>query len=118
MLQSGQDPTVTLAVIPVACVLGIIFAIILWRTVAQIQLGGSKSVLHSQNGREYLLEDEQRGDEEVCGCTVAASPRRRGGDSWPAVRRWCSRLRRFKRQSLPVQTPSLQLSISTWASSW
>ena len=33
--------------------------------VAQISMGGSSSVIRGANGREYLLEEEQRGEEEV-----------------------------------------------------
>ena len=33
--------------------------------VAQISMGGSSSVIRGTNGREYLLEEEQRGEEEV-----------------------------------------------------
>ncbi len=33
------------------------------RSVAQIQMTGGQSVLRGANGREYLLEEEQRGEE-------------------------------------------------------
>uniref|UniRef100_A0A7S2QSI6 H(+)-exporting diphosphatase n=1 Tax=Chlamydomonas chlamydogama TaxID=225041 RepID=A0A7S2QSI6_9CHLO len=51
--------------IPGASVLGIFFAFWLWKRVAQIQLVGGQSVVARGNGREYLLEEEQRGEEEV-----------------------------------------------------
>jgi hypothetical protein len=34
-----------------------------WSRVAQVQMVGGQSVLKGANGREYLLEEEQRGDE-------------------------------------------------------
>jgi H+-translocating diphosphatase len=51
--------------IPLSAVVGIIFALWLWKRVSAIQLTGGQSVFRSQNGREYLLEEEQRGDDEV-----------------------------------------------------
>nr|ADK36629.1 vacuolar H+-pyrophosphatase [Dunaliella viridis] len=51
--------------IPAAAVIGLIFAAYLWRVVAKVQLVGGQNVVRSQNGREYLLEEEQRGEEEV-----------------------------------------------------
>lgn len=52
----------THVVIPGASLIGILFAVIMWRKVAQIQVAGGQAV--RGGGREYLLE-EQRGDEEV-----------------------------------------------------
>lgn len=51
--------------IPVASVIGIFFGLWMWKRVASIQLTAGQSVFRSQNGREYLLEEEQRGDDEV-----------------------------------------------------
>jgi hypothetical protein len=50
--------------IPTASAVGVIFALILWKRVANIKVAGG-SVVSSQNGRSYLLEEEQRGDDEV-----------------------------------------------------
>jgi inorganic pyrophosphatase len=59
---------VVAAVIPVACVTALIFAVYLWKRVAAIQVSGGQAVLRSQNGREYLLEEgEGSGEEEVGG---------------------------------------------------
>lgn len=49
--------------IPVSALAGIAFAIFLWHRVSQIKVGGG--ALRSDNGREYLLEEEQRGEAEV-----------------------------------------------------
>lgn len=43
---------------------GVIFALFLWKRVSEIRVGGG-GALHSENGREYLLEEEQRGESEV-----------------------------------------------------
>lgn len=55
-------PTV---LIPVSAVLAILFGAWLWKRVSNISLTPGQSVFRSQNGREYLLEEEQRGDDEV-----------------------------------------------------
>lgn len=60
-----QDLVPTI-LIPSASAVGVLFAVFLWNRVAKIQLTGG-SVFRSQNGREYLLEEEQRGDDEVRG---------------------------------------------------
>lgn len=52
------------SVVPISAIAGILFAIFLWRRVAQIQVRGG-GALRSDNGREYLLEEEQRGEAEV-----------------------------------------------------
>lgn len=54
-----------LIAIPVCALLAIAFGAWLWQRVAQIHLSGSSTSVRSQNGREYLLEEEQRGDDEV-----------------------------------------------------
>lgn len=38
--------------IPLSAVIGILFAIFLWKRVSAIQLAGGQAVLRSQNGRE------------------------------------------------------------------
>lgn len=50
--------------IPTSALLGIFFAVFLWQRVAQIKVRGGAAV-RSENGREYLLEEEQRGESEV-----------------------------------------------------
>lgn len=50
--------------IPLSAILGVAFAIFLWYRVSQIRVGGGSG--SSGNGREYLLEEEQRGEAEVC----------------------------------------------------
>lgn len=55
------EDIVPLVFIPLSCVLGIIFAIWLWKVVARVQLVGGQAVVRSQNGREVCrlttLED-------------------------------------------------------------
>lgn len=48
--------------------LAIIFGAWLWKRVSAISMTPGQSVFRSQNGREYLLEEEQRGDDEVRCC--------------------------------------------------
>ncbi|KAJ9533580.1 hypothetical protein QJQ45_026650 [Haematococcus lacustris] len=84
------DSSFPLVFIPTATVLGIVFAVYLWKVVAKVQMTGGQNVVRSQNGREYLLvspnsirlhghgstqgtlartglglEEEQRGEEDV-----------------------------------------------------
>lgn len=49
------DGNVIAAVIPICCILGLVFAAYLWKIVARVQLVGGQNVVRSQNGREYLL---------------------------------------------------------------
>jgi inorganic pyrophosphatase len=51
--------------IPLSAVAGVIFAIWLWYRVSLIQVRGG-TVSTSETGREYLLEEEQHGEGEVC----------------------------------------------------
>jgi hypothetical protein len=51
--------------IPTSAVIAILFGIWLWQRVSSVSLTPGQSVFRSQNGREYLLEEEQRGDDEV-----------------------------------------------------
>ncbi|WIA41962.1 hypothetical protein OEZ86_009266 [Tetradesmus obliquus] len=62
MILPDIVPTV---LIPVSAVLAIIFGAWLWKRVSAISMTPGQSVFRSQNGREYLLEEEQRGDDEV-----------------------------------------------------
>ena len=96
-------PTV---LIPTAAICGIIFALVLWKRVAEISLVPGASSFRASNGREYLLEEEQRGDDEVrreeavreCVCqltprngrrglaqSLARPPRRLGSCLWHAM---------------------------------
>lgn len=59
------DVLVPILLIPGASILAVVFAIWLWQRVAQVQMLGGQSLLRTGNGREYLLEEEQRGEEEV-----------------------------------------------------
>eukprot|EP00890_Picochlorum_soloecismus_P004594 jgi/Picsp_1/5135/NSC_02498-R1_vacuolar h+-translocating inorganic pyrophosphatase len=69
MLSEGistlfPDSVATLG-IPISAVAGVIFAIILWHRVSQIHVGGGSASARSESGREYLLEEEQRGESEI-----------------------------------------------------
>ena len=57
-----QDLVPTI-LIPSACFVGVVFALILWQRVSKVQITGG-SVFRSGD-RAYLLEEEQRGDDEV-----------------------------------------------------
>jgi hypothetical protein len=45
---------------------GILFGLFLWVRVSKIKVRGA-GALRSENGREYLLAEEQRGEQEVGG---------------------------------------------------
>lgn len=47
-------PELVTSFIPTAAIIGILFAIFLWKRVAAIQLTGPQAVLRSQNGRECV----------------------------------------------------------------
>lgn len=49
--------------IPLAAILGVLFAIFLWHRVSLIKVSGGGSP--SNGSREYLLEEEARGENEV-----------------------------------------------------
>jgi inorganic pyrophosphatase len=49
--------------VPTASAVGVLFAIFLWARVSNIKLTADGS--GATNGRAYLLEEEQRGDDEV-----------------------------------------------------
>lgn len=51
--------------IPATAVVGILFGVWLWKRVSAISMTPGQSVFKTANGREYLLEEEQRGDDEV-----------------------------------------------------
>jgi hypothetical protein len=114
--------------IPFSAVVGIVFALILWKRVSEIRVGGGGAV-RSENGREYLLEEEQRGESEVRGPALEAA---RGGArppthspasiSPPPAPARARRSRRSARICRPpsarAPSPSSSPSTSTSASSW
>jgi inorganic pyrophosphatase len=51
--------------IPSAAIIAIIFGAWLWQRVSQVSMSPGSQNYRSSNGREYLLEEEQRGDDEV-----------------------------------------------------
>lgn len=57
--------TVPTVLIPVSALLSIAFGIWLWYRVSAIKVGNGHHGLRTENGREYLLEEEQRGEDEV-----------------------------------------------------
>ena len=72
--------------IPVSAVLGIAFALWLWQRVSAIKVRGGAGV-RSETGREYLLEEEQRGESEVRGGGGAGAPPGAGVCvAWPGGR--------------------------------
>ena len=66
--------------VPASAVLGLVFGIWLWQRVAQIKVRGGGAV-RADGGREYLLEEEQRGEGELgeLGRAAAAAPRAMAG---------------------------------------
>lgn len=60
-------PTV---LIPGAALLAIVFGIWTWIRVSAVKVGASRGGGRTDNGREYLLEEEQRGPDEVRHCGV------------------------------------------------
>lgn len=59
------SPVVPTVLIPVAALLAIAFGSWLWYRVSAIKVGNGSHGLRTENGREYLLEEEQRGEDEV-----------------------------------------------------
>ena len=62
MLAAAAEPVLSLSfvysIIPLSCLLGIAFAVLLYIRVSKVRVGGTHGV-RSENGREYLLEEEQ-----------------------------------------------------------
>mmetsp|Transcript_38435 Transcript_38435/g.108605 ORF Transcript_38435/g.108605 Transcript_38435/m.108605 type:complete len:771 (+) Transcript_38435:152-2464(+) len=50
--------------IPICSIIGIAWAALLWKRVSQVKVSGGTPV-RGNNGEEYLLEEEQRGDAEI-----------------------------------------------------
>ena len=59
--------------IPASAVVSIIFAVWLWARVSAVRVAPATHT-RSENGREYLLEEEQRGEDEVSWAQPAISP--------------------------------------------
>ena len=55
--------------IPASGLLGIAFALFLWHRVSALKVRGGAAG-RAENGREYLLEEEQRGEAEVRSSSV------------------------------------------------
>ena len=51
--------------IPISSAAGILFAIWLWIRVSAVKVRPTDSTQRTENGREYLLEEESRGEAEV-----------------------------------------------------
>ena len=66
---SSAVPTI---LIPVSALLAIAFGVWLWWRVSFIKVGSGHHGLRTENGREYLLEEEQRGEDEVRPCARRA----------------------------------------------
>ena len=60
--------------IPTTAAVAIIFAIILWLRVAKIKVRPSDGHQPAENGREFLLEEESRGEAEVILLCLVDSP--------------------------------------------
>ena len=67
------SPAVPTILIPVSALLAIAFGSWLWYRVSAIKVGNGSHGLRTENGREYLLEEEQRGEDEVCDCSGRAT---------------------------------------------
>ena len=59
------SPAVPTILIPASALLAIAFGVWLWWRVSFIKVGNGHHGLRTENGREYLLEEEQRGEDEV-----------------------------------------------------
>lgn len=57
--------TVPTVLIPGAAIIAIVFGIWTWVRVSAVKVGVSGGGGRTDNGREYLLEEEQRGPDEV-----------------------------------------------------
>lgn len=62
--KAALSSTFVNVLIPLAALLGIGFALFLYLRVSRVKVGGAHGV-RSENGREYLLEEEQRGEDEA-----------------------------------------------------
>ena len=63
-LHTKLGPLVPNVFIPASALLAIAFAVFLWARVSRIKVAGAGGQ-SGENGRQYLLEEEQRGEDEV-----------------------------------------------------
>ena len=113
--------------IPSAAGLSIIFAVWLWARVSAVRVAPATHT-RSENGREYLLEEEQRGEDEVylgayrtdhstAFCSTQGLSKSQilccGGFC-----RSCRRLQISRMLLLKEQTASCSQNTSTWLSLW
>ena len=116
---SSAVPTI---LIPVAALLAIAFGSWLWYRVSAIKVGNGSHGLRTENGREYLLEEEQRGEDEVlsrqCGIVCGLHATCYQQLSSFLLRRSSRRLLICKMPSARVLHLSWSQSTSTWVSSW
>ena len=63
-LHTKFGPIVPNVFIPAAALVSIAFAILLWARVSRVKVAGAGGQ-SGENGRQYLLEEEQRGEDEV-----------------------------------------------------
>lgn len=66
--MSGVSEMLPSVFIPAAALIALVFAAFMWKRVSAISMTPGQSVYRSQaTGREYLLEEESRTDDEVRG---------------------------------------------------
>ena len=63
-IHTKLGPIVPNVFIPASALLAIAFAILLWARVSRVKVAGAGGQ-SGENGRQYLLEEEQRGEDEV-----------------------------------------------------
>ena len=63
-LHTKLGPIVPNVFIPASALLAIAFAVLLWARVSRVKVAGAGGQF-GENGRQYLLEEEQRGEDEV-----------------------------------------------------
>ena len=71
--------------IPISAVIAIVFGIVLWGRVAAVKVGRGQNSVRSENGREYLLEEEGRGEDEVRRLLPMLVPFLRCLEFWPSM---------------------------------
>ena len=122
--------------IPASAVVSIIFAVWLWIRVSAVRVAPATHT-RSENGREYLLEEEQRGEDEVsweqtpvthlapltlryplCGVRPVFVRFVPSHSRFFLTCRLCKRLLIFRMLLLRVPTAFCSLSTSTWLFLW
>ncbi len=63
--MGAASEAIVSVLIPACTFIGILFAIFMWKRVSAISMGRGQSAYRTPNGREYLLEEEQQGEDEV-----------------------------------------------------